>query len=127
MSPSTTRSVFTSRRTLLTMVGAATAFFPMIGSAAAYDQHSPLVVAAKHSVAQNAERTHKTSETAAARRDLWVDHIFWVRAVSDAMIDKNGSAAKAAEQQAVANAKSIAATNEPFYDRDVQGSYSTHL
>lgn len=115
MSPSTTRSIFTNRRTLLTMAGAAAAFLSMVGSAVARDRHSHSVAAAKQSVAQNAERTHKTSETAAALRDLWVGHIFWVRAVSLAVIDKNDAAAKAAEQHAVANAKSIAATIEPFY------------
>ena len=48
-------------------------------------------------------------------RDLWVGHIFWVRNVSIAIFNTNDAAMKAAEGQAVSNAKSIAATIEPFY------------
>ena len=48
-------------------------------------------------------------------RDLWLGHIFWVRNVSVAAIDKNDPAIKAAEKQAVANAQAIAASIEPFY------------
>ena len=50
-----------------------------------------------------------------ALRDLWLGHIFWVRNVSVAAIDKNDLAIKAAEKQAVANAQAIAASIEPFY------------
>ena len=50
-----------------------------------------------------------------ALRDLWLGHIFWVRNVTVAAIDKNDSAIKAAETQAVANAQAIAASIEPFY------------
>jgi hypothetical protein len=39
------------------------------------------------------------------------------------MIDKNDAAAKAAEQQAVANAKLIAATIEPFYGAAAKDSF----
>jgi hypothetical protein len=46
---------------------------------------------------------------------VWIGHIFWVRAVSAAAFEKNEPAMKAAEQQAVANARSIAETVEPFY------------
>jgi hypothetical protein len=55
------------------------------------------------------------TKTAAAMRDLWVGHIFWVRNVVFATLSKNSTAAKAAETQAVANAKAIAAAVEPFY------------
>jgi hypothetical protein len=60
-------------------------------------------------------RSAKASQTAAALRDLWIGHIFWVRNVSVAMLNKDDAAAKAAEQQAVANARSLAAAIEPFY------------
>jgi hypothetical protein len=57
----------------------------------------------------------KASETAAALRDLWVGHIFWVRNVALAAFAKNEAAQKAAEEQAVANARAIAAAIEPYY------------
>ena len=60
-------------------------------------------------------RSAKASQTAAALRDLWIGHIFWVCNVSLATLNKDDDAAKAAEQQAVANARSIAAAIEPFY------------
>jgi hypothetical protein len=55
------------------------------------------------------------AETSAAQRDLWLGHIFWVRNVVDARFEGNERAAKAAEQQVVANAQAIAGTIEPFY------------
>lgn len=60
-------------------------------------------------------RSAKVSQTAAAMRDLWIGHIFWVRNVSLATLNKNEAARKAAEQQAVGNAQAIAAAIEPFY------------
>jgi hypothetical protein len=54
-------------------------------------------------------------QIAESLRELWLGHIFWVRNVSIAAIDKNDLAVKGAEQQAVANAKAIAASIEPFY------------
>jgi hypothetical protein len=57
----------------------------------------------------------KAVQTGAVVRDLWVGHIFWVRNVALATFAKNEAAAKAAEQQVVANAKAIAGTIEPFY------------
>jgi hypothetical protein len=57
----------------------------------------------------------KAVQTGAAVRDLWVDHIFWTRNVVLATFAKNDAEAKAAEQQAVANAKAIAGAIEPFY------------
>jgi len=101
-----------NRRTILTLSAAAAAMLPTTGSAYATGAHS---AGTKRSVVKNVVRTDKTSQTAAALRDLWVGHIFWVRAVSLAVINKQDAAAKVAEQQAVENAKSIAATIEPFY------------
>jgi hypothetical protein len=69
----------------------------------------------EHVAAKQAPRSAKTSQTAAALRDLWVGHIFWVRNAALATFNKNDAALKAAEQQAVANAESIAAAIEPFY------------
>lgn len=51
----------------------------------------------------------KTVATQMAMRDLWVDHIFWVRSVAVAAADKNKKAQSEADKQVVANAQEIAA------------------
>jgi hypothetical protein len=56
-------------------------------------------------------------ETRLAVRDLWVGHIFWVRNVVTAKLASDAKAEAAAEKQVVANAKSIAASIEPFYGK----------
>ncbi len=104
-----------NRRRFLTFAVAAAAIVPMSGSAFALDKHHSSKAIEGSSGAKRNVLTQKTLQTAASLRDLWVDHIFWVRNVSIAAIDKNDSAVKAAEQQAVANAKAIAASIEPFY------------
>jgi hypothetical protein len=50
-----------------------------------------------------------------ALRDLWVDHIFWVRNVVDARLAEDTARSKIAEDQVVANARAIADAIEPFY------------
>ena len=102
-----------NRRRFLTFAVAAAAIAPISESAFAHDkQHGKKV--SDFSRTKNA-RKQKTFQTATALRDLWLGHIFWVRNVSVAAIDKNELAVKASEQQAVANAKAIAASIEPFY------------
>lgn len=105
-----------NRRSFLTLAVAAAAIVPMSESAFALDKHnhSTTMVAAGHSAQKNV-RNQKTLQTAASLRDLWLDHIFWVRNVSIATIDKNDAAIKTAEQETVANAQAIAASIEPFY------------
>ncbi|MDO8293332.1 MAG: hypothetical protein Q7T29_10800 [Gallionella sp.] len=106
----------TNRRNFLTLALATAAIVPISESALARDRHRHGKVATARSDKQkNALRDQKTLQTAMALRDLWLGHIFWVRNVSLAAIDKNDSSMKAAEQQAVANAQSIAASIEPFY------------
>jgi hypothetical protein len=94
------------RASLMLAVSALTAVF--VG-------HSAMSYAHEAHAATQPARSAKASETAAALRDLWVGHIFWVRNVTLATLDKNEAAAKAAEQQAVANAQAIAAAIEPYY------------
>jgi hypothetical protein len=77
---------------------------------------SPLAVNANDASAAAANPA-KVAATQAALRDLWMGHIFWVREVSRAVADKNAAATEAAEQQAVANAKAIAGSIEPFYGK----------
>lgn len=83
------------------------AAMPSLAAAHTMAEHS---AAAKHATV-----SAKAAETKDALRDLWVGHVFWVRNVVVATFDKNDAAAKAAEQQAVENAKAIAASIEPFY------------
>ena len=59
----------------------------------------------------------KLADTRAAQRDLWIGHVFWVRNVVDATFEGDAAAVKAAEGQVVANAKAIAGSIEPFYDK----------
>lgn len=75
------------------------------GLAAAQDAHAH----------EKATSTATLAATQDALRDLWIGHIFWVRAVVDARFDDDDGAAKAAEQQVVANAQDIAGAIEPFY------------
>jgi hypothetical protein len=106
------------RRSFLQLVGVAGVMggiVPFPGTAFAAEQHNHSAVAAVSGVAESQPRSAKTSHTAAVLRDLWVGHIFWVRNVSIAIFNTNDAAMKAAEGQAVSNAKSIAATIEPFY------------
>jgi hypothetical protein len=110
----------TNRRTMLTLSAATAALLPIAGSAFATGSHLHVAANAKRTAAA---RTDKTSQTAAVLRDLWVGHIFWVRALSIATIDKKDAAAIVAEHQAVANAKSIAATIEPFYGAAAKDSF----
>lgn len=69
----------------------------------------------EHRKSSQQVRSAKSWQTAAALRDLWIGHVFWVRSFSVATLSKNEAAAKAAEQQAVANAQAIAGAIEPFY------------
>jgi hypothetical protein len=59
----------------------------------------------------------KAVQAQAALRDLWVDHIFWVRNVVIETLAHNSSGAAGAEAQVVANAKQLAASIEPFYGK----------
>lgn len=74
-----------------------------------------------HVAVAQAPAAAKLTEAAAAQRDLWVGHIFWVRNVVTDTLAGNKKAAAAAEKQVVANAKAIAASIEPFYGKAASG------
>lgn len=76
-----------------------------------FAQHTGHVIVAQTPAAA------KVAETSAAQRDLWIGHIFWVRNVVTDTLAGNKKAAAAAEKEAVANAKAIAASIEPFYGK----------
>jgi hypothetical protein len=85
MSRNVIRYALTDRRELVTVGAAIAALVPLSGSAFAARKHSHR--------AEKKARTDKTFETAAALRDLWIGHIFWVRAVSIATIEKRDATA----------------------------------
>ena len=106
------------RRDFLKLVGVAgvtSGIVPLPGTAFAAELHNQTTFAAVSGAAASQPRSAKTLYIAAVLRDLWVGHIFWVRNVSIAIFNTNDAAMKAAEGRAVSNAKSIAATIEPFY------------
>jgi hypothetical protein len=54
-------------------------------------------------------------ETKMALRDLWVEHIFWIRNYVVATHAGDKAQAKVAEAEVLANAKALAGTITPFY------------
>ncbi len=72
----------------------------------------------EHTVIAQAPAAAKVGETAAALRDLWVGHVFWVRNVVVDTVAANKEGAAAAEKEVVANAKRIAAAIEPYYGKE---------
>jgi hypothetical protein len=123
MSQTSTSKNVANRRSFLTFAVAAAAIVPISENAVALDRHHSTKVIEAGSSPQSNVRNEKTLQTAASLRDLWLGHIFWARNVSTATIDKNDLAIKAAEQQAVANAKAIAASIEPFYGAAAKDSF----
>ena len=71
--------------------------------------------------------TPKSAELRLALRDLWGDHIFWVRNVVVTTKLQEKEAAKAAEEQVVQNAKNIAAAVVPYYGKDAGDKLFTLL
>jgi hypothetical protein len=127
MSQSLAPTKVANRRRFLALAVSTPLILPISESAIARDRHYHHNTATAQSDTQkNAVRDQKTFQTAVALRDLWLEHIFWVRNVSVAAIDKNDSA-EAAERQAVANAQAIAASIEPFYGAGAKDSFFTLL
>lgn len=54
-------------------------------------------------------------ETKMALRDLWVEHVFWIRSYVLATKAGDEPQRKVAEAEVVSNAKELAATIKPFY------------
>lgn len=57
----------------------------------------------------------KKVATDQALRDLWGQHVYWVRNYVVASVDKNAGARDVAEKQVVENAKAISGAVVPFY------------
>jgi hypothetical protein len=96
---------------LLFIAGVAGLFggIPLSASAQSHADHAQK--------AEKVEQAVSAVETRLAMRDLWVGHIFWVRNVSEALLNGNKAEAAAAEKEVVANAKQIAGAIEPFYGK----------
>jgi len=57
-------------------------------------------------------------ETKMALRDLWVEHVFWIRSYVLAADAGDVAQCKVAEDEVVNNAKALAATIAPFYGQE---------
>jgi hypothetical protein len=113
-----------ARRHFLRLIGVAgvvASVMPVDRAGYAAETHERAVVA--QAAADPQSRTELTLQTTAAFRDLWVDHIFWVRSVSLAVVDGNDAAMDAADERVIANAQSIAASIEPFYGESAKGVF----
>ena len=115
MSRTSTSTNVANRRGFLTLAIAGATAVPLSGNVFAQDRHHHATAVETRPGAQKNVRKQKTFQAAASLRDLWIGHIFWMRNLAIAALDKNDSAVKAAEQQAVANAQAIAGSIEPFY------------
>src|SRR5688500_1363576 len=95
----------------LMAAGTATLSAPVMAA-----ESAPAVAAAE------ADTASKADMTKAALRDLWLNHVFWVRNVALAKVNGDTAAGETAEKQAVANAQAIAAAIEPFYGAEAKDS-----
>ncbi len=73
---------------------------------------------AKETQAKTFAWTPKATELRLTMRNLWEDHIFWVRNVVVATEEKDSNAAKVAEQQVVQDAKEIANAVASYYGKE---------
>jgi hypothetical protein len=62
--------------------------------------------------------TEAVLTTKMALRDLWVEHVFWVRNYVYATSAKDEARQSVSENGIVANAKALAGTIEPFYGKE---------
>ena len=83
------------------------------------------------SQASNPPQTSATSATALttqmALRDLWVEHIFWIRNYAIANQDGNAAQAAVAQNEVVSNAKAIANSIAPLYGQPAADQLLTLL
>lgn len=78
---------------------------------------SPVVVTSAWAVPGPAANPVQVAGVKMTLRDLWVEHVFWIRNYVVAVEAKNGAAIKASEQEVVANARQLAGSIEPFYGK----------
>lgn len=81
-----------------------------LGLAAPASAHSP-----EHTPAATVAQTAPVLQTKMALRDLWVEHVFWIRGYVLAQRAGDAAQAKVAEAEVVSNARALAASVVPFY------------
>ncbi|MES2047232.1 MAG: hypothetical protein V4447_02445 [Pseudomonadota bacterium] len=94
-----------------------------------------LIIAAPSSVLAHGAEVHLGAELSANKllqadaslRNLWLEHSFWVRNVVIATYAGDTAAITAAENEAVNNARQIAAAMEPFYGKPAADKLFTLL
>lgn len=97
---------------------------------------APLVLLASSALAHDAPEvaadaaapeTPAAFETRMALRDLWVEHVFWIRSYVLATAANDAAQRQVAETEVVANAKALAATIAPFYGQEASDRLLTLL
>lgn len=86
----------------------------LVSPLASTAMHAPTTIESP-SVIANIDTDRDRSDLQLALRDLWAEHIFWVRSVVIANYYEDEAAAGAAHDQAVANARAIANAVAPLY------------
>ena len=77
-----------------------------------------VMLASSHVRAREKKESLKAVDLQITMRDLWMDHIFWIRSLVLATKYSDNDAAKVAEDRIVKNAKDIAGAVAPFYGKD---------
>jgi hypothetical protein len=94
-------------RSALSLLAALPLLFGMPPAVADSDAHATSATSAK--------QVQTIFETKMALRDLWVEHIFWIRSYILAANAHDEAQRAAAESEILANAQALAAVIEPFY------------
>jgi hypothetical protein len=104
-------------------------FLALIGAAslALATSTGALATSAEHASHAPLASASKVDATRMALRDLWVEHVFWIRSYVVATEAKNAKAADAAANEVVANAKQIAGAIVPFYGQAASDQLLTLL
>ncbi len=85
-------------------------------AAVAHDGHAHAVATGMSASAGTASGD-KVAATREALRDLWVEHVFWIRNYVQASADGHANAQKVAADQVVANASAISGAIAGFYGK----------
>lgn len=96
------------KRSLMNLAFAVLASFAILAQAQDNAQQNTLAISAS------------AVETRLALRDLWNEHIFWVRNYVLGVHVNDRAMVQAAETEIVANAEAIAGAIEPFYGQDAR-------
>ena len=100
------------------MAAASTAGLAQGDSPASYATLGDQVASPAAILSVRADDPISPSDLQLAMRDLWTNHIFWVRSVVLAANRDDSGAATAAEAQVVENARAIADAVIPFYGQE---------